>query len=138
MSIELSPMKCVSSKQPYQTPSLVCYGALRDLTQSGTGTMNEGGEVGSTACGPQRRVSTCINSDARLKEDVVFIGRAPQGFSLYLFHYKQEFRDDWGHGRQFGVMADEIEAIMPDAVSVHPNGYKMVDYDKLGITRFVN
>jgi hypothetical protein len=54
---------------------------------------------------------------------------------LYLFDYKPEFRDTCGHGRQFGVMADEVEQVMPEAVSVHPNGYKMVDYAILGISR---
>jgi hypothetical protein len=56
---------------------------------------------------------------------------------LYLFNYKPDFRDEWGHGRQFGVMADEVETVMPEAVTVHPDGYKMVDYAMLGITRFV-
>jgi hypothetical protein len=32
-------------------------------------------------------------------------------------------------------MADEVEKVMPEAVSVHPNGYKMVDYAMLGISR---
>ena len=74
-------------------------------------------------------------SDRATKQNIARIGDHPLGFGLYLFDYKAEFRDEWGHERQFGVMADEVEAVMPDAVSVHSNGFKMVDYAKLGIVR---
>ena len=57
------------------------------------------------------------------------------GFGLYLFDYKHEFRDAWGSDRQFGVMADEVEVVMPAAVCVHPDGYRMVNYPMLGIKR---
>jgi len=74
-------------------------------------------------------------SDRLTKESIVRIGRHPLGIGLYLFDYKPEFRDLHGHGRQFGVMADEVEAVMPCAVSVHPHGYKVVDYAMLGVRR---
>ena len=54
--------------------------------------------------------------------------RSSLGIGLYLFDYKPEFRDAWGHGRQLGVMADEVEAVMPNAVSVRADGYRTVDY----------
>lgn len=58
----------------------------------------------------------------------------PPGIGFYLFDYRPEFRDQWGHGRQFGVMADEVQAVLPEAVSVHDNVYKVVDYAMLGIS----
>jgi hypothetical protein len=67
------------------------------------------------------------------KENIVRIGDHPLGIGLYLFDYRPEFRDEWGHGRQFGVMADEVETVKPEAVSVHENGFKVVDYALLGI-----
>jgi hypothetical protein len=67
------------------------------------------------------------------KENVLRIGTHPLGIGLYLFDYKPEFRDGYGHCRQFGVMADEVEFVMPGAVSVHTGGYRMVDYAMLGI-----
>jgi len=76
-----------------------------------------------------------MGSDPGIKECVIKIGDHPLGIGLYLFDYKTAYRDQWGHGRQFGVMADEVEAVMPEAVSVHPDGYKMVDYAMLGISR---
>ena len=44
----------------------------------------------------------------------------------------------WGRRRQFGVVADEVEEVLPQSVSMHPDGYKMVDYGMLGISRTPN
>jgi len=68
------------------------------------------------------------------KENITRIGTHPLGIGLYLFDYKPEYRERWGHGRQFGVMADEVEAVLPEAVCVHPDGYKMVNYGMLAKT----
>lgn len=75
------------------------------------------------------------SSEQRVKENITRIGDHPLGFGLYLFDYRAEHRDQWGHGRQFGVMIDEVEAIVPEAVSMHADGFKRVDYAMLGIER---
>jgi hypothetical protein len=72
-----------------------------------------------------------IKSDIRAKQDIVQVGRLDNGFPLYSFQYKPEFRDECGHGFHIGVMAQDIEQIIPDAVAVHADGYKMVDYGKV-------
>ncbi len=72
-------------------------------------------------------------SDRRAKQNIVRVATLPQGIGLYLFDYRPELRDLAGHGRQLGVMADEVEQIKPEAVSLHPTGYKMVDYGQLDI-----
>jgi hypothetical protein len=72
-------------------------------------------------------------SERRVKENIVRIGDHPLGFGLYLFDYLPEYRDRFGHGRQFGVMIDEVETVAPEAVSMHPDGYKRVDHLLLGI-----
>jgi hypothetical protein len=64
-------------------------------------------------------------SDRRLKADVVREGTLPNGLGLYSYRYF------WHQTRFVGVMADEVEAIMPGAVSVHASGYKMVNYARL-------
>ncbi len=115
-------------KRKYQAPRLTRYGALRDLTQSGTETGKEGKGTGNSAKRPAA-------SDRNLKENIVRIGDHPLGIGLYLFDYKPEFRNQWGHDRQFGVMAQEVETVMPEAVCTHPDGYKMVHYGMLGISR---
>jgi hypothetical protein len=67
--------------------------------------------------------------------NIVQIGKHWLGFGLYLFDYKSEYSVAGREGRQLGVMADEVEPIMSSAVSIHPNGYKMVNYAMLGISR---
>jgi hypothetical protein len=73
-------------------------------------------------------------SDRRLKHDVVRVGEHPDGYGLYLFRYKQEFEAEFGRGRRFGVMADEVEALVPAAIHLRADGYKVVDYSLLGIS----
>jgi len=115
-------------KKTYKPPHLICYGTVRTLTQSGTGSGNE-----------MPSMTTAMPSDRMLKEDIVRIGEHPLGIGLYLFNYKSKYRERLGTGtdRQFGVMADEVETVMPAAVSTNPDGYKMVDYGMLGISRQV-
>jgi len=78
------------------------------------------------------------SSERHVKENIVRIGDHPLGFGLYLFDYLPEHRNQWGHGRQFGVMIDEVERVMPEAVSVHPDGYKRVDHSLLGIHQHIH
>jgi len=121
------PVKAESpvGKQPYKRPEVREFGKVHLLTQ-GTGPNNgDGGQTMMTGGG----------SDRRIKDRIVRIGDHPLGIGLYLFDYLPAFRDQWGHGRQFGVMADEVETVMPEAVSMHANGYKVVDYRMLGISR---
>ena len=113
----------VEGKAIYVSPYLRIFGCVKQLTQNGTGTGADGG----TTAGMTKP------SDRNVKQNIVRVGFHPQGMSLYLFDYKPEFHEMAGHGRQFGVMADEVEAVMPEAVVMHPNGYKQVDYAILGI-----
>lgn len=107
-------------KLPYSSPVLQVYGAVSELTQ--------GASRGSKKDFTARRTS-----DRRAKENIIKVDHHPLGIGLYLFDYKPEYRAQWGAGRQFGVMADEVETVMPEAVSVHADGYKLVDYAMLGL-----
>ena len=64
-------------------------------------------------------------SDRRLKRNIIRIGRTAAGLGVYLFDYI------WGD-TAVGVMADEVIGVFPDAVRVHPSGYMMVDYGRIG------
>ena len=97
------------------------------MTQGSTGNLADAGGRKMKAMGG--------GSDRAIKENIVMIGQHPLGIGLYLFDYKAEYCDRWGAGRQFGVMADEVETVMPEAVSTHVDGYKLVDYAMLGISR---
>jgi hypothetical protein len=118
-------------KREYQCPLLTRYGVLRDLTQSGAGTEPENTKDNGK-CRKNKNKYACT-SDRNLKENIVYIGKHPLGIGLYLFDFRPGFRDQWGHGRQFGVMAQEVETVMPEAVCTHPDGYRMVYYWMLGI-----
>ncbi len=76
-----------------------------------------------------------MGSDRSIKENIVLIGKHLLGIGLYLFNYKQPYKETWGHGRYLGVMADEVVTVMPEAVSTHPDGYKMVNYAMLGLEK---
>jgi hypothetical protein len=62
-------------------------------------------------------------SDRRLKSNIERVGTHPLGIGIYEY-------DIFG-SRQIGVMADEVEAVRPEAVMQHPSGYKMVNYGAL-------
>ena len=127
MSQESKPRKI------YSAPSIVIYGRVGSLTQGGSGSNNE--TLMSGLClnlkWPTMYWKPC--SERRVKENIVRIGDHPLGFGLYLFDYRPEYCAQWGQGRQFGVMIDEVERVMPEAVSMHPDGYKRVDHSLLGI-----
>ena len=63
-------------------------------------------------------------SDRRLKEDVERIGEGDNGLPIYKYRYKGE------PDTHIGFMADEVEQVRPEAVGLHPTGYKTVDYDR--------
>ena len=70
-------------------------------------------------------------SDINIKQDINKIGKLDNGFPLYSFQYKPEYRDAYGHGFIIGVMAQDVEKVLPDAVFVHHKGHKVVDYGKV-------
>ena len=123
--------ECVTQKRPYLPPRLEHFGTIKALTQSGSLNASEN----SRGCGTGFMAHASCASDRVAKENIVRIGEHPLGIGLYLFDYKPAYREQWGHDRQFGVMADEVEMVMPKAVTIHADGYKMVNYQMLGIDR---
>jgi len=75
---------------------------------------------------------TKMFSDIRMKENIELIGYMANGLNVYDFEYKPEYKDTAGHGRFRGVMAQEVEKVIPYAVITLDDGYKMVDYSLLG------
>jgi hypothetical protein len=113
-------------KRAYTPPVLTLFGHVAALTQSGTcSAASDGANAPCQVAGGAMGMS----SDRRLKQNIVRIGEHPAGFGLYLFEYKHSPR-----ARQFGVMADEVAQVMPEAVLVGPDGYRSVRYDMLGIS----
>lgn len=66
-------------------------------------------------------------SDRNLKQNIKQVG-TKNGFNVYEFNYKDS------PVRYKGVMAQDVQEIIPDAVTVASNGFLMVDYSKLGFS----
>lgn len=63
-------------------------------------------------------------SDRRAKKDIQRVGTLDNGLGVYLYRYKH------GGPFQIGVMAQEVEAINPEAVVEGPDNLLRVDYEK--------
>jgi hypothetical protein len=87
----------------------------------GGGGIHRGGGGGGGHRGGGRR------SDIALKHDVILLGRLPDGIGFYRFSY------DGSDQAYVGVIAQEVEAVSPEAVTRGRDGYLRVYYDKLGI-----
>jgi hypothetical protein len=68
-----------------------------------------------------------VTSDTRLKRDVTQVGELDSGINLYRYRYL------WSDTAYVGVMAQEVAAVMPEAVQRGADGYVRVDYARLGL-----
>ena len=67
MSKQHPGSECAKPKRPYAPPQLTHYGALRTLTQTGTGTNTENGTAGN--CRPPNTTKRPCVSDRAAKEN---------------------------------------------------------------------
>jgi len=86
-----------------------------------------GGGRGGGGGGMRRGGGGGRRSDMRLKHDIVLLGRLDDGLGYYRFVYNGD------HTAYVGVMAQEVQTVMPEAVSRGPDGYMRVSYDQLGL-----
>jgi hypothetical protein len=104
-------------------------GAPRVAAPGGGGAprMGGGGAPSMAARGGGGRGGGGRRSDATLKHDIVLLGRLNNGLGFYRFSYN-------GNDKVYvGVMAQEVQTIMPEAVVRSRDGYLEVFYDKLGL-----
>jgi hypothetical protein len=83
-----------------------------------------------TARGVARRTTRRVirRSDMTLKHDVSLLGHLDNGLGFYRFSYN-------GSDKAYvGVIAQEVQTVMPAAVLRGSDGYLRVYYDKLGLT----
>jgi len=91
----------------------------RNVGNRNTGNRHVGGGT------PRGKVKN--KSDIRLKHDIVMLGHLDNGLGFYRFSYN-------GSEKAYvGVMAQEVQAVLPEAVERGKDGYLLVDYDRLGI-----
>ncbi len=67
-------------------------------------------------------------SDVRLKHDIMKLARLENGLDLYRYRYR------WSDQVYVGVMAQDVEKIVPEAVVHTSDGYLRVDYGRLGMS----
>jgi Chaperone of endosialidase len=81
---------------------------------------------GVMGAGCRRTAFGVVCSDIRLKRDLVALGRLDNGLALYRFRYL------WSDQVYVGVMAQDVQSMMPEAVVRGRDGYLRVNYDRLG------
>jgi hypothetical protein len=87
----------------------------------------QGGASTSTAIVTTPVPTVTAPSDIRLKCDITKLTQLDNGLSLYRFRYL------WDDTFYVGVMAQEVERIVPEAVVRGSDGYLRVDYGRLGL-----
>lgn len=113
---------------PYQ--QLDRYGNIVNLGLGAGGqttSSQSGGDTGSSDVGTAAGLGLLAYaafSDERLKTNIVKVGQLSNGINVYEY-------DKFGQ-RERGVMAQEVEKVLPNAVITHDSGYKMVNYKMLG------
>ena len=81
-------------------------------------------QLGGAALGGLGRAA--FSSDRRLKRSIRDLGvRLASGLKLYAYRYL------WSDAPQVGVMAEEVERLLPGAVLTLRSGFKAVDYAKV-------
>jgi outer membrane immunogenic protein len=87
-----------------------------------------GGAWGDRTSASYSTPAVVLVSDARLKRDIVLVGRLDDGLGLYSYRYL------WSDTVYVGVMAQEVALIRPDAVVRGGlDDYLRVDYSRLGL-----
>ena len=113
--------------------AITSVGTLTGLTVSGataTGALTVTGAI--TATGD---ITAFSASDIRFKENITAIQSPIEKIKMIsgnTYDWKAENKDIHGfEGNDVGVIAQEIEVVLPQLVVTRDNGYKAVKYDKL-------
>jgi hypothetical protein len=95
------------------------------VARPGVAVVRPGVAVRGVARRTTRRVVR--RSDMMLKHDISLLGHLDNGLGFYRFSYN-------GSDKAYvGVMAQEVQTVMPAAVLRGSDGYLRVSYDKLGL-----
>ena len=95
-----------------------------------SGSLEVEGEI--TATGD---ITAYYSSDERLKENIKPIENATDKVNAiggYTFDWKEDIEEVTSKsGKDVGIIAQELEKVLPELVTTRDNGYKGVDYPKL-------
>ena len=102
----------------YQTADLAQRNWQAEVQANSAANSAIFGAIGNIGAGMFRM------SDRRLKRDIKAVGTGAHGLTAYTFRY------NWDDTQHLGYMADEVQAVRPDAVTSIA-GYLAVDYGAL-------
>jgi hypothetical protein len=114
----------VNAPQQANTAGADILGATQQGYNAQLGATNANNAASGNFMSGLMGLGGAIFSDRRLKKNIKKIGEYTNGLGLYIYDYV------WGQP-SVGVMADEVEAIMPEAVIMTASGFKAVNYDML-------
>ena len=111
-----------------------------DILGAGYGTIDKGlgvGTAGTSTVGLIRATNDVVayySSDKRLKDNLIKIGNPLDKISQlngYEFDWiaKEGIHENEGH--DVGVIAQEVEKVLPEVVQTRESGYKAVKYEKI-------
>jgi hypothetical protein len=72
-----------------------------------------------------------LPSDVSLKTNIEPVGKLPNGINLYTWDWNEEGKRIAGDAPTYGVIAQEVQEVAPEAVTRGDHGYLMVNYSKL-------
>lgn len=125
--LNIQPANYIGALQASNTAAMDAYKAQYQANSDmmsgmfGIPTALLGGWSSSPSGGAAITSALGALSDRRLKEDIIKIGELANGLNVYSFRYLYDPLP------RVGLMADEVEQIMPEAVGER-DGYKTVNY----------
>jgi len=91
-----------------------------------------GGLLGGLTSAGGDIIETLIKySDIRLKDSITKVGSLENGISLYTWEWNDEGKRLAGDNPTYGVLAQEVQEVIPEAVTRGNEGYLMVNYAEL-------
>lgn len=91
-----------------------------------------GGLLGGVTSAGTDIITALINkSDIALKTNIKPVGKLPNGLSLYTWDWTEEAQEIVGNQPSYGVIAQEVQQVIPEAVIKQNDGYLAVDYSKI-------
>ena len=126
-----APSRRVAHRQPHRAPSRAARSHRQSFgfsaSRGGHRMAARGGGFRGGRGGGRGGGGGVRRSDVALKHDIVLLSRLDNGLGFYRFAYT-------GSNQAYvGVLAQEVQTVMPEAVVRGRDGYLRVYYDKLGL-----
>ena len=114
---------------------LAGLGSSTQMQQTSSGFGSQGFSGGAS---PFSQIASAVGtaaafsrSDVRLKNEITFVGKLKNGIKIYKWKWNEKGKELAGDQVEFGVLAQEVQKIVPEAVKRGPDGYLMVNYGAL-------